>query len=129
MNSNNDGTLGIALVKELCPVCLKAYDGPIILNEVLSKKNAAEVKTLNGQVVGFKEDICEECMEKLKNYRKERNISDLIFVVGVDSDLTEDKRNPYRTGKIGLIPKSCITSQKIEKHMVYTDFKEKINLT
>lgn len=124
MNSNNDGTLGVALVKELCPVCLKEFDGPIILNEVLSKKNADKIRALNGQVVGFKEDICEECLEKLKSYREERGISDLIFAVGVDSDLTEDERNPYRTGKIGLIPKSAITTQKVEKHMVYIDFKE-----
>lgn len=120
---NND-VLGVALVKELCPVCLKEFDGPIILNEVPSKKNAKEVKALHGKVVGFKEDICEECLETLKNFRKDRDVSDLIFVVGVNSDLTEDERNPYRTGEIGVIPKSAITSQKIDKHMVYIDFKK-----
>ena len=35
MKTNN---LEVSLVKELCPVCCKEMDGPIIMNKILTKK-------------------------------------------------------------------------------------------
>ena len=36
--------LGVALVKELCPICCKEMDGPIIMNQRLSRVQKEKVE-------------------------------------------------------------------------------------
>ena len=49
MNNN----LEVSLVKELCPVCCKEIDGPIIMNRILTEEYAKNVKDLHNRVIGF----------------------------------------------------------------------------
>ena len=53
--------LGVALVKELCPICCKEMDGPIIMNQRLSRVQKEKVESLHNKVIGFSEHCCDEC--------------------------------------------------------------------
>ena len=96
MNNN----LEVSLVKELCPVCGKEMDGPIIMNTVLTEKNAKKVKDLHNKVVGFANHCCEECSK----YKDEA-----VFFVGIDASKSSNDslENLYRTGKISGIKKEA----------------------
>lgn len=96
MNNN----LEVSLVKELCPVCCKEMDGPIIMNTVLTEKHAKKVKDLHNKVVGFANHCCEECSK----YKDEA-----VFFVGIDASKSskDSLENLYRTGKISGIKKEA----------------------
>ena len=96
MNNN----LEVSLVKELCPVCGKEMDGPIIMNTVLTEKHAKKVKDLHNKVVGFANHCCEECSK----YKDEA-----VFFVGIDASKSSNDslENLYRTGKISGIKKEA----------------------
>ena len=96
MNNN----LEVSLVKELCPVCGKEMDGPIIMNTILTEKHAKKVKDLHNKVVGFAKHCCEECFK----YKDEA-----VFFVEIDvSKSSKDSlENLYRTGKISGIKKEA----------------------
>ena len=89
-----ENILGVALVKEVCPICTRQMDGPIIMNTRLSEKNAKEVESLHGKTVGFSEEPCSECKEM-----KEKG----FILIGVVEAKTDDKKNPYRSGNIWVI--------------------------
>lgn len=95
--SNN---LGVSLVKELCPVCCKEMDGPIIMNTVLTEKNAKKVKDLHNKVIGFADHCCEECAK----YKDEA-----VFFVSIDESKSSKNslEELYRTGKISGIKKEA----------------------
>ena len=42
----------VAVCKELCPICGKEMDGPLVMNQVLTKEAANNVAALNGKVIG-----------------------------------------------------------------------------
>lgn len=88
----NDNNLEVALVKELCPVCGKEMDGPIIMNKFLTEKNAEEIKNLHNKVVGFANHCCEECA-KYKD--------SAVFFVSIDESKSSkgSLKSLYRTGK------------------------------
>lgn len=94
MNNN----LEVSLVKELCPVCCKEMNGPIIMNTVLTEKYAKNVKDLHNKVVGFANHCCEECAK----YKDEA-----VFFVSIDESKSDHDSliNLYRTGKISGIKK------------------------
>ena len=77
--------VGVALAKEACPVCAKALDGPILMNTRLSGKNAAEVKALHGQIIGFRDAPCDECKELLTKG---------FVLIGIEEEKTDDMTNP-----------------------------------
>lgn len=83
-------TLGIALVKEACPLCGHLEDGPIIMNTRLTEGRAKAVEDLNGKVIGFMEKPCKDCQDLMsKGY----------LLIGVVEDKSEkDMKNPYRSG-------------------------------
>lgn len=85
--------LEVVLAKELCPICGKEMDGPIIMNSVLTPSAAKKVKNLHGKVIGFSENACEEC-SKYKD--------DVVYLIGIDSSLSDTKslEGLYRTGDI-----------------------------
>ena len=93
--SNN---LEVSLVKELCPVCCKEMDGPIIMNNILTEKYAKKVKDLHNKVIGFADHCCEECAK----YKDKA-----VFFVSIDESKSDHNslRNLYRTGKISGIKK------------------------
>ena len=84
----------VALVKELCIICAKEMDGPIIMNTILSEKEANKVKEMHGKVIGFSDKPCEECQE---------NLEKAFLFIGFDeqqSDLDNLPEGFYRTGQI-----------------------------
>ena len=113
--------LGTALVKRLCPVCLKEQDSEILMNKVLTEKNAQNVKKLHGKVVGFLDDGCDECKEKLPPEKGTQ------FIV-VDVEKTTDRENPYRTGSIFGVSKEYAMKVGIDSYVAYIDVKDAIKL-
>ena len=90
--------MGVALVKELCPICCKEIDGPIIMNRVLTEKYANNVENMHGKVIGFADHCCEECVK----YKDEA-----VFFIGVDESKCSSHhlKDLYRTGQIVAIKK------------------------
>lgn len=87
----------VALTKEICPVCGKVMDGPLIMNSFLTEKCAKEVKDLNNKVIGFADHCCEECA-KYKD--------DAVYFVSIDeSKSSQSLKELYRTGKISGVKK------------------------
>lgn len=87
----------VALTKEICPVCGKEMDGPLIMNSFLTEKCAKEVKDLNNKVIGFADHCCEECA-KYKD--------DAVYFVSIDeSKSSQSLKELYRTGKISGVKK------------------------
>lgn len=85
--------LEVALVKELCPICCKEIDGPIIMNSILTSSEAKKVKELQGKVIGFSENACEECA---------KHKDEVVYLIGIDSSQSDMQRleGIYRTGDI-----------------------------
>ena len=108
---NNKPELGVALVKELCPICCKEMDGPIIMNTVLTEKNAKKVKDLHNKVVGFANHCCEECSK----YKDEA-----VFFVGIDASKSSNDslENLYRTGKISGIRKEADIIKSFKDYII-----------
>ena len=75
----------VALAKELCPICYKKMDGPILINSLLTEKAAQEVKNLHGKVIGISPDACEEC-SKYKD--------SALFLISIDPKTLD------RTGQV-----------------------------
>lgn len=95
----------VSLVKYLCPICGKVAEEGIILNSLLTEKNAKEVKELNGKAIGYADHACKECAK----YSKEA-----IFVIGIDKEKSDNE--PYRTGDIVGIRKGCPLAKHIEPY-------------
>ena len=107
----NNGNLGVALVKELCPVCCKEIDGPIILNSILTENEAKKVKDLRNKVIGFANHCCEECSK----YKDKA-----VFFVGIDESRSSKNslKNLYRTGKISGIKKEADIIKSFKDYIV-----------
>ena len=113
--------LGTALVKRLCPVCLKEQDSEILMSKMLTEKNAEEVEKLHGKVIGFSDDCCDECKEKLPPEKG-------TWFIVVDSEKTDDRNNPYRTGSIFGVSKEYAMKVGINSYIAYIDVKDAIKL-
>ena len=107
----NNGNLGVALVKELCPVCGKEIDGPIILNSILTENEAKKVKDLHNKVIGFANHCCEECSK----YKDK-----VVFFVSIDESKSskDSLENLYRTGKISGIKKEADIIKSFKDYIV-----------
>ena len=108
MKTNN---LEVSLVKELCPVCCKEMDGPIIMNSILTEKNAKNVKDLHNKVIGFADHCCEECSK----YKDEA-----VFFVSIDASKSskDSLENLYRTGKIIGIKKEADMIESFKDYII-----------
>ena len=114
-------TFSVALVKELCPICCKEIDGPIIMNSVLTEKHAKEVEDMQGKVIDFAEKPCKECQSYIDK--------GAFFVIGVDSEKTDDWNNPYRSGHLVGIKRESdfvrnLPEQYKKKDAVFMDYRE-----
>lgn len=106
MNKRN---FEVALVKELCPICLKEMDGPIIMNQMLNEKAAKEVKECQGKVIGISETPCDECKKDLEK---------AFIFIGFDESKSDMKHLPegfYRTGHIVGVKKDIPLVQEFVK--------------
>jgi len=86
--------LGVALVKELCIICCKVQNGPIIMNKVLIEENAKKIESMNGKVIGFAKEPCKEC---------QKNMDKAFMFIGFDESKSDMKNLPlgfHRTGHI-----------------------------
>lgn len=108
MKTNN---LEVSLVKELCPVCCKEMDGPIIMNSILTEENAKNVKDLHNKVIGFADHCCEECSK----YKDE-----VVFFVSIDASKSSNDslKNLYRTGKIIGIKKEADIIESFKDYII-----------
>ena len=113
--------LGTALVKRVCPVCCKEHDAEILMNTVLSEKNADNIEAMHGKVVGFMDDACDECQEKLP-----KDIGNWLVVV--DLSKTEDKFNPHRTGQLFGVRKEYALKIGVNSYISYIDYNDVIRL-
>ena len=113
--------LGTALVKRLCPVCLKEQDSEILMNTVLTEKNADNIEAMHGKVIGFMDDACDECQEKLP---KDKG----TWLVVVDLSKTEDKSNPHRTGQLFGVTKEYAQKIGINSYISFIDYNDAIKL-
>lgn len=106
--SNN---LEVSLVKELCPVCCKEMDGPIIMNKILTEEYAKNVKDLHNKVIGFADHCCEECSK----YKDKA-----VFFVSIDESKSSggSLENLYRTGKISGIKKEADIIKSCKDYVV-----------
>ena len=88
----------VSLCKELCPICGKEMDGPIVMNQVLTKEAANNVAALNGKVIGWADHCCKECAE----YKDKA-----VFFVSIDESKCSSHhlKDLYRTGQIIAIKK------------------------
>ena len=87
-------TLEVSLCKEICLICGKEIDGPIVMNSILTKNYAQKVKELHGKVIGFADKPCTECQS---------NLDKAFLFIGFDeekSDLNNLPQGFYRTGHI-----------------------------
>ena len=107
----NNSNLGVALVKELCPVCCKEIDGPIIMNKRLTKPQKQKVEEMNGKVIGFADHCCEECAK----YKDKA-----VFFVSIDESKSssDSLKNLYRTGKISGIRKEADIIKRFKDYIV-----------
>lgn len=103
--------LGVALVKELCPICCKEMNGPIIINKILTKPQKERVEDMNGKVIGFANHCCEECAEY-----KDR----AVFFVSIDESKSSNGslEDLYRTGKISGIKKDSDIIKQFKDYIV-----------
>ena len=108
MKTNN---LEVSLVKELCPVCCKEMDGPIIMNSILTEKYAKNVKDLHNKVIGFADHCCEECSKY-----KDR----VVFFVSIDASKSskDSLENLYRTDKISGIKKEADIIESFKDYVI-----------
>lgn len=109
MSTKNN--LGIALVKELCPICCKEINGPIIMNRVLTEEYANNIKNMHGKVIGFADHCCEECVK----YKDEA-----VFFIGIDESKSSggSLENLYRTGKISGIKKDIDMIKQFKDYII-----------
>lgn len=55
--------LEVSIVKYLCPICGKVAEEGIIMNSLLTEKNAKAVKDLHNKAIGYTDHACSECKQ------------------------------------------------------------------
>ena len=91
--------LEVSIVKYLCPICGKVAEEGIIMNSLLTEKNAKIVKDLHNKAIGYADHACSEC----KQYKDK-----VVFFIGIDEGKST-KEEPYRTGQVvGVKPTSSL---------------------
>jgi hypothetical protein len=104
-----ENPLEVSLCKEICLICGKEIDGPIVMNSILTQKHAQQVKELHGKVVGFAEKPCEECQS---------NLEQAFLFIGFDEEKSNLENLPqgfYRTGHIVGVKKEIPLVQEFVK--------------
>ena len=98
--------LGVALVHEICKICGEEVNEQIVMNQMLTEKNAKEIESMHNQAIGYSEEPCDECKEHMTKG---------FILIGYDESLTEDKSNPYRTGNLWVITFDAAKKLEINK--------------
>jgi len=115
--------LEVALVKEACPICGKAEDGPILMNTRLTEREAQKVKELHGQVIGYMDKPCSECQGLMEKG---------FLLIGVIEEKTEDRANPYRSGNQWVITmeaaKRMFKEESLSRGAAFIDMKVAVEI-
>jgi hypothetical protein len=98
----NNSNFEVALAKEVCQVCAKQFDGPIIMNERLTEQDAKQVRELHGKAIGYMKEPCEECQGFMEQG---------VVVIGIDPKNSDDMSNPYRTGDFVVVKDAFFEKQ------------------
>lgn len=96
----NDKTLGVAMVKHVCPVCAEYTEDSILMNTRLTQSNAKKVEEANGQIIGYMDEPCPQCQEYMKQG---------CVLITVDETRTQDWKNPFRTGGFFVLKDEAIS--------------------
>lgn len=99
-----------AIVKYVCPICGNVVEENIVINKRFTIKDAEQVKNLNGKVVGFSENACENCAK----YKDK-----CTFLIEVD-DSKSESGNPYRTGRYFGIRKDFKLFADFPQYVLHT---------
>lgn len=102
-------TIGVALTKEICPICGKEVDGPILINSRLTPLDKARVNKLNGKVIGVSDKVCDTCA-KFKD--------SVVFFIGIDAGKSNEKDGVYRTGQVTGVKKESEFVKGVEEYIV-----------
>lgn len=112
-----------AIVDYCCPICgqINKDASAIIINSKLTKKCADEVEKMSGKVVGFSEKPCKECQSYIDK--------GAFFIIGINSEKTDDMSNPYRSGHLVGIKKESefykhLDSKFKQKDAVFMDYRD-----
>lgn len=100
--------LEIALTKEACLACGKLIDGPIIMNSILTKKEANKVKEIHDKCIGYAEDLCNDCKELCNKG---------LLIIEIDADKSEPN-NPYRSGKLFVLDNNSDFVKSIDEKFI-----------
>lgn len=95
-----EDVVGVALVKEACPLCAKVEDGPILINQRLTKSEANKVKKMHGKTIGHMEQPCGQCQAYMEQG---------VLLIGVIERLTTDQQDPYRSGNHWVVTEDFVT--------------------
>ena len=107
-----ENNFGVSLTKEACIICLKEIDGPIIMNTKLTKKEKEKIEKLNGKIIGFAKEPCDECKE---------NIKKAFMFIGFYEDKSDMDNLPqgfYRSGHIVGTKKEIPLVQEFVKNNI-----------
>jgi hypothetical protein len=86
--------VGVALLNYVCPICGQINEdaSTIAINSLLTENAAKKVEDMNNKVVGFSEKPCKECQSYIDK--------GALFIIGIDTEKSDDMSNPYRTGHL-----------------------------
>lgn len=119
----SDSKLGVATVKYACPICgqVKEELSAIVMNTLLTESMAKKVEDMHDQVFGIAEKPCKECQSYIDQ--------GAFFIIGVNSDKTEEMSNPYRSGHLVGIKKTSefyknLPDEYKKKDAAFMDYRE-----
>ena len=120
----SDHPLGVALIKYACPICGNVNEDATAIalgSKFNNKKNVERVESMHNKIVGFSEKPCKQCQSILDQ--------GALFIIGIDSEKSDDMSNPYRSGHlIGIKRESEFVKHLPEEYQkkdaIYMDYKE-----
>jgi len=115
--------VGVALLKYVCPICGQVNEdaSAIAINSLLTEKAAKKVEDMHNKVVGFSDKPCKECQSYIDK--------GAFFVIGIDTEKSDDMSNPYRTGHLVGIKRESefvkhLPEEYQKKDAIYMDYRE-----
>ena len=107
----NNNTVRVALTK--CFYC--GGNSDILMNKTPTKHLAKKVESMHGKVVSM--EPCQTCKEYMKLG---------IIAITYDEKLTDDKKNPYRTGGFFVLAEHTIAKliddEELLRHILSSRF-------
>lgn len=87
--------IGIALTKNLCPLCGAKMEDDILINSKLTEKAAKAIEKLNGEAVAIADYPCNECSEFMEK--------GFLLIGYIDDKSGKKNEDLYRSGNKWII--------------------------